>query len=132
MRNLTLSLYIDAPATSVYRYAANPLNLPHWVPSFCKSVSQINDKWQVQTADGPVEFAFVPHNSLGVLDHSVTLASGLTLTNPMRVITNGTGSEILFTLFQHEGMTDEQFKKDAELVLGDLTALKNLLEAGEY
>lgn len=131
MRSLTLSLYIDAPSATVYSYAANPLNLPHWVPSFCKSVSQINGKWQVQTADGPVEFAFVPPNTLGVLDHSVTFASGLTLTNPMRVIANGTGCEILFTLFQHEGMTDEQFRRDAELVLGDLTTLKNLLEAGE-
>ncbi len=114
---------------TAYAYAANPLNLPHWVPSFCKSVSQVKSKWLVQTADGPVEFAFVPHNTLGVLDHSVTFASGLVLTNPMRVITNGTGCEILFTLFQHQGMTDEQFRRDAELVLGDLTALKNLLEA---
>lgn len=128
MHSLTVTLYINAPMAIVYAYAANPLNLPRWVPSFCKSVSQVNGKWLVQTADGPVEFAFVPHNTLGVLDHTVTFASGLALTNPMRVIANGAGSEILFTLFQHEGMTDEQFRRDAELVQGDLTALKNLLE----
>lgn len=131
MRSQTLSLYIDAPMATVYAYAANPLNLPRWVPSFCQSVTQINGKWLVQTADGPVEFAFVPHNTLGVLDHSVTFASGLALTNPMRVIANGSGCEILFTLFQHEGMTDEQFQRNAELVLGDLTVLKNLLETGK-
>lgn len=132
MHSLTLSLYIDAPMATAYAFAANPLNLPRWVPSFCKSVTQINGKWMVQTADGPVEFAFVPHNTLGVLDHTVTFASGLALTNPMRVISNGTGCEILFTLFQHEGMTEEQFQKDAESVLGDLTTLKNLLESEKH
>jgi hypothetical protein len=33
------------------------------------------------------------------LDHDVTLPSGETLSNPMRVVPNGTGSEVVFTLF---------------------------------
>jgi hypothetical protein len=50
----------------------------------------------------------------------------------MRVILNGDGSEILFTLIQHPDMTDQQFQEDAELVLGDLHTLRRLLEpAGE-
>lgn len=73
-------------------------------------------------------FAFVPRNDLGVLDHTVTLSSGQKLTNYMRVIPNGAGSEVLFTLFQSEGMTDQQFEEDAALVLSDLQTLRRVLE----
>lgn len=73
-------------------------------------------------------FAFVEFNPYGVLDHTVTLASGIRLENPMRVILNGTGSELLFTLFQHEGMSDEQFEADAALVQSDLETLRRILE----
>lgn len=63
-----------------------------------------------------------------MLDHTIMLPSGVRLTNPMRVIANGDGSEILFTLLQHEDMTDQQFRDDAELVLNDLPILRRLLE----
>jgi hypothetical protein len=47
----------------------------------------------------------------------------------MRVIANGTGSELIFTLFRLSDMADEKFAEDAEWVLRDLNALKRLLEA---
>ena len=73
-------------------------------------------------------FSFVESNAYGVLDHTVTFASGLMLTNPMRVISNGKGSELLFTLFQQEGMSDQQFEVDASLVQSDLETLRRILE----
>jgi hypothetical protein len=80
-------------------------------------------------SNGPAVFTFVETNKFGVLDHTVTFPSGLSLTNPMRVIANGKGSELLFTLFQHEGMSEKQFGEDAELVRSDLQTLRNLLES---
>jgi len=56
---------------------------------------------------GPVVIAFVPSNDHGVLDHDVTLPSGETVHNPMRVIAAGGGSEVVFTLRRAPGMTDE-------------------------
>ena len=47
----------------------------------------------------------------------------------MRVISNGDGSERLFTLIQYPGMTGQQFLEDAELVLSDLSTLQRLLES---
>jgi hypothetical protein len=47
----------------------------------------------------------------------------------MRILSNGTGSEVLFTLFRLPEMSDEKFAQDAEWVKRDLDALKNLLEA---
>jgi hypothetical protein len=77
---------------------------------------------------GRVGLSFAPPNGLGVLDHTVTLPSGARLTNPMRVIPNEDGSEILFTLIQHEGMSDQEFQEDAKMVLSDLHTLRRLLE----
>ena len=129
MKSQTLSVTIAAPPARVYAFASKPENLPLWVPSFFSAVERISDEWVAQSPLGRVVFSFVPHNVLGVLDHTVTLPSGVRLTNPMRVIPNGDGSEILFTLFQHEGMSDQAFQDDAEQVLSDLHTLRRLLES---
>ena len=47
----------------------------------------------------------------------------------MRIVANGTGCEVTFTLFRQPGMSAEQFAADAEWVSRDLAALKALLEA---
>jgi hypothetical protein len=47
----------------------------------------------------------------------------------MRVIANGAGSELIFTLFRLADMSDEKYAEDAEWVMRDLNALKQLLEA---
>lgn len=72
---------------------------------------------------------FTERNSFGVLDHYVITGPGLEIYIPMRVISNGTGSEVIFTLFRLSDMSDEKFAEDAEWVKRDLNALKNLLEA---
>jgi hypothetical protein len=55
--------------------------------------------------------------------------SGLQVYIPMRVVQNGSGSELIFTLFRLPDMSDAQFDADAEWVMRDLISLKNLLEA---
>jgi hypothetical protein len=82
----------------------------------------------VQTAAGPAGFAFVERNELGVLDHEVTLPSGDVIYNPMRVLTNGDGCEVVFTLRRLPGMSSEDFERDAGLVQADLARLKQVLE----
>jgi uncharacterized protein YndB with AHSA1/START domain len=129
MKSKTISIYIAAPPKTVYEFASNPANLPTWVPSFCKSVAFVNGRWVVESPDGPAIFAFVEPNAHGVLDHSIEFPSGLKFSNPMRVVPNGSGSELLFTLFQHEGMSDRQFKEDETNVQSDLETLRRILES---
>jgi hypothetical protein len=71
---------------------------------------------------------FVAHNDLGVLDHYVSPAPGVEIYAPMRVLANGSGAEVLFTLFQLPGMSDEEYAEDAGLVTRDLETLKDVLE----
>lgn len=46
----------------------------------------------------------------------------------MRVIANGSGATLLFTLLRNPGVSDAQLEADAERVRRDLAALKALLE----
>jgi len=124
----TISVPINCPAADIYRYASNPANLPQWIRSFCLSVRESAEGWIMETPTGPVGIRFVPNNEFGVLDHTVTLPDGQSIMNPMRVVTNGAGSEAMFTLFQSAGMTDEQFHRDAGMVEADLRTLKDVME----
>lgn len=129
MKSRTVSTYIAVPSVVVYDFASNPANLPVWIPSFCKSVEFVNGQWVIQSTEGPAIFTFVESNAYGVLDHTIKFASGLKVTNPMRVIPNGSGSELMFTLFQHKGMPDQQFKEDESHVQSDLETLRRILES---
>jgi hypothetical protein len=94
------------------------------------SIRREDDDWVADTAEGRVEIRFSARNDLGVLDHLVTMPSGVEVYIPMRVVSNGEGSEVIFTLFRTPGMTDEILERDIRWVTGDLATLKDLLEGG--
>lgn len=124
----TVSISVDRSPDVVYTYLADPRHLPDWAPGFARSVHEQADGWVVETAAGPMRIEFAPANSLGVVDHRVTSDDGLDSVNPMRVIGNGDGSEVLFTLFWPAGIAAEKFQHDLDLVEADLEALKRVLE----
>ncbi|MET8555841.1 SRPBCC family protein [Streptomyces sp. NPDC004959] len=124
-----LSIHIDRTRDDVYAFASNPENLPAWALGLGGSLVREGDEWVASDAPmGRVTVAFVPPNDLGVLDHDVTLPDGEVFNNPLRVITDGTGSLVVFTLRRPAGATDAEFERDAEMVTADLARLKELLE----
>jgi hypothetical protein len=72
---------------------------------------------------------FAPPNDRGVADHDVVLETGATVHNPIRVVPNGTGSTVIFTLLRQPGVSVQQFNQDANAVERDLATLKAVLEA---
>lgn len=129
-RSQHISLHIDRPATAVYDFAADPLNLPKWAAGLAGSeVVNDGEQWFTESPMGRVTFTFAPRNEFGVLDHDVTLPSGETVYNPLRVISDGDGCEVIFTLRQRPEMTDDDFERDAAAVAKDLATLKDLVEA---
>ena len=123
-----ISIYIDRRPNEVYEFASDPRNLPRWAAGLARSeVKRDGDEWIVDSPIGKVRVKFAQQNTFGVMDHDVTLESGVTVHNPMRVIPNGEGSEFLFTLIRQPGMSDEQFAKDKAAVEKDLRTLKDLL-----
>ena len=124
----TISVAIARPPREVYDFAVDPGNLPKWAAGLGWSGVRDGDDWMSHTEQGPVRVRFARRNELGVLDHYVTLSGGEVVYSPMRVVANGTGSELSFTLFRLAGMTEEEFEADAAAVERDLKALKLLLE----
>jgi hypothetical protein len=125
----TLSVRINRASQDVYDFASVPTNFPKWASGLSKSIARVNDEWIAATPQGPLKVRFTERNSFGVLDHYVSPEPGVEVYIPMRVIANGTGSELIFTLFRLSDMADEKFAEDAEWVMRDLNALKSLLEA---
>lgn len=130
VRHITVS--IDRPPTAVYELASDPQNLPRWAKGLAGSITRIDDEtWLADSPMGKVKVRFADANTFGVLDHDVTLESGVTIHNSMRVLPNAGGSEVLFSLFRRPGITDAEFESDASAVARDLRALKALLEGNE-
>ncbi|OON80990.1 polyketide cyclase [Streptomyces tsukubensis] len=125
-----LSVHIDRTADDVYAYASNPVNLPAWARGLGGSIKEIDGQWVAESSPmGRVVVAFVPRNELGVLDHEVTLPSGETVYNPVRAISDGEGSEVVFTLRRQPETTDADFERDAGMVTDDLNRLRELMES---
>lgn len=113
----------------VYEFVSDPRNLPRWAAGLARSeVKKEGDRWVAESPMGKVRIRFAEKNPHGVLDHDVTLESGVTVRNPMRVLPRGEGSEFVFTLMRRPGVSDEEFARDAAAVEKDLRALKELLE----
>ena len=124
-----VSEWIERPASEVYEYVSDPVNLPQWAPGLGSAVENVDGNWFVDSPMGRVGLAFARRNDFGVVDHDVTLPSGEIFYNPMRVIADGSACEVVFTVRRRTGTSDEEFVADADAVAADLALLKRVLEA---
>ena len=124
----TISVTIDRDWREVYAFASQPGNFAKWASGLGQGLQQIDGAWFVDGPEGRVEVRFTAPNDYGILDHHVVTGDGAEIYIPMRVIANGAGSELIFTLFRQPGMDDAKLAADAEWVERDLKKLKALLE----
>ena len=123
-----LSISINRSADKVYEFASNPENLPKWAAGVSGSIKNVNGDWVADSPMGRIKIKFADKNTFGILDHDVTLPSGETFYNPMRVFPNKDGSELVFTLYQRPGMSDKDFSRDEDQIIADMEKLKSLIE----
>jgi len=124
MRSHHVSRVIAASPVSVYEFARDVENLPRWAAGLAQSeVVRDGDALIVESPMGWVKVRFVERNTLGVLDHDVTLPSGTVVTNPVRVLAHPEGAEVIFTVRQIE-LDDAEFARDIEMVVADLARLE--------
>ena len=124
-----IAVSINRSPAAVYEFVANPENLPEWAQGLSRSsIMKSGDTWIADSQMGQVKIKFAEKNSFGVVDHDVTLPSGEVNHNPMRVVPNGAGSEVVFTLFRLPKASDKDFNAAAKMVESDLQRLKTLLE----
>lgn len=128
LRSRHISCVIDADPDRVYDVVADPATLPRWAQGLAGSDVRLDgDGLVADSPMGEVRVRFVPHNAYRIADHDVTLPSGTTVNNPLRVLTHPDGSEVVFTVRQIE-LTDDEFERDCGMVADDLARLKALVE----
>lgn len=103
--------------------------MPRWAAGLSAGIRRDGKRWVTDSPVGVVEVAFVGPVGAGVLDHNVTLPDGEVVHNPLRVLRNDSGSEVVFTLYQRPGMSDPDVNADAELIRADLERLRSILES---
>lgn len=126
VKNVTVS--IRSPLADVYAFLSNPENIPRWASGLGGGVQRVDGEWIAHGVLGSVRVRFVPKNDFGVADHDVTLENGATFHNPLRVVPNGAGCSVIFTLLRLPGVSPEEFERDGKTIQKDLTTLKALLE----
>lgn len=124
-----VSVSIDRPADQVYEFASNPENLPSWAAGLSGSIALVDGEWVAESPMGRIKVKIADRNAFGVLDHDVTLPSGEINYNPVRVMPNEDGSEVIFTVYRRPGVTDQMFEDDVNAVTRDLRQLKRLMDA---
>lgn len=126
-----LDIVIERPWRTVYEFASNPRNLPRWAAGLAGGeVKRDVTQWSMSSPMGRVLVSFVPENEYGVMDHTVTLPSGESVLNPLRVLAlDESRCEVVFTL-RRGSMSESEFAKDAAAVSEDLEMLKEICEQG--
>ena len=123
-----LSRTIESPPRDVIAFAGDPANLPRWAAGLSSGIRNEGGHWLAESPMGDIEVSFPGPVEAGVLDHDVALPDGTVVHNPLRVLRNDAGSEVVFTLFRRDGVTDVEFAEDAAAIEADLEALRAILE----
>lgn len=129
-RSRIIHVSIERDWHDVYAFMAEPENMPRWARGLSSTMTRDGDDYVADGGPiGQIRIRFAPRNPFGVVDHRVTLESGVSVDNALRVVPNGSGAEVMFTLLKIDGLDDEAFERDAAMVLSDLKSLKAILES---
>ncbi len=125
-----VAVSIDRRADDVHAFVTDPRNLPRWAAGLAeRDVELVDGAWVSDSPMGRVTIAFAPPNGFGIADHDVTLPSGEVVTNPMRIVANGDGCDVVFTVHRRGGMTADEFAADVAAVRADLDTLRSVMQS---
>ncbi|WP_336659592.1 SRPBCC family protein [Leucobacter sp. USHLN153] len=119
---------IDCSPERVAEFAGDPSNLPRWAAGLSAGIRNEGGRWITDSPMGTVEVRFTGPVEFGILDHDVVLPDGSVVHNPLRVLRNDDGAEVVFTVYRLPGVTDADFARDAAMVRADLRRLRGCLE----
>lgn len=133
----TLTVTIDAPFEAVTTDLADPARHLEWATEFFAGPGRQQEDGSViamvPMMGGDVRFRIVGDAEVGILDillAPVGAPYGPPL--PVRVIPNGDGADVLWTLARMPGADDETWEQGLESMSRELSALKDRLEDPSY
>ena len=136
MRADTQAVTVDAPATTLYDFVADPENLPKWAVGFAHAIRRDDgtdgtdgDVWHVRTGQGEVGVRFVTDARLGTVDFHMTPAPGVEVVAYSRVVPSPEGAVYVFTQLQAPGMPDAVFDAQVRALREELAVLQAVVRA---
>lgn len=126
---------IDAPPDVVAADLADPTTHPEWATEFyagpVEATSEGDFTATVPRMGGPVRLRVDADPKLGVIDlYLAPEGAPFGPPLPIRVVPNGDGADVLFTLARFPGITDEDWEGGIDSMQRELAGLKHRLEAG--
>lgn len=131
-RSDTRSVTIQASASDVFTFVAEPTNLPRWAVGFCKAIRRdpgAADGWIATTGQGDIGIRYVTDADRGVIDFYFRPAPEIEVAAFSRVVPNAAGAEYVFTQFQAAGMADDLFEAQVRALIEELQVLRALMVA---
>lgn len=127
LQSKTVTISVERDWRELYEAFWRPEAFPLWAAGLSSSaLVRDGERWRSDGPQGPIRILFSAHNGFGVMDHWVDVGGGRSIYVPLRVVENGTGADVMLTLFRQPEMTDQQFRDDEALVRRDLSALRTL------
>lgn len=129
MTTTTVSMTIDAPPHQVSEDLADAGSHPEWATEFFSGEAdyQGDGTWRmtVPRMGGPVLFRIDGDTSRGVIDmYLAPEGAPFGPPLPVRVVPNGDGADVLFTLARYPGQSDEEWNEGLESMRRELLNLK--------
>jgi hypothetical protein len=122
-----LSVRIDRDADAVYQFITDPTKVSLWAHGLRSSAWQPHQTGMGQSSIGSIELCFAQQNDLGIRDVAITTPDGQIVECPMRVVGDGSGSEVVFTLHPATYSADKMEQLGA-LIAADLNRLRHAIE----
>ena len=124
MQTRLLTLTLAAPRATAFNLLADIENLPAWTGGFCEWIELHREGWWAYTALGELAVETKVDDISGVIDLSLRHVSGWSIVIPLRVRSDGEGGSLIHaSCRQMPGMTDEDYERLFESLLGGLREL---------
>lgn len=118
----TRTLSIAAAPARVVGYLDDPRNLPEWAPAFATEVRVAGEEIVVNPGPAEMRMKLMTAAQAGTVDLVAAAAPRLGVF--MRVLPNGEGSEVLFTLFFPDGTPEDAVEQQMAEVEAELERVR--------
>jgi hypothetical protein len=122
-RSETRSISIPAPPDAVLDFVGDARTLPDWTPAFARAVRADGEHWLVDTGAGETRIDLRVSRERGTVD--IVSASDPRRGVFTRAVSNGDGSEYLFTQFFADDVSDEAVARQVAVVEGELRTVRD-------
>jgi hypothetical protein len=92
------SVRIACDVEAVDRFVTDTSKLGRWAQGLRSAAWEPSRTAVGESSAGPIEVCFTDHVDLGICDLSIITPDGRGIECPMRVVRDGAGSEVVFTL----------------------------------